>query len=192
MDRNLFYMNFIKKYMLVFQTKQVFLILSNLILIQFMISNSYGESPSFTRIDVRDSTNDLIPYKYLDNTDFQEIINKKIEEINEIRSVNYISNGKSLNVTFWLDKPFEEIPSTHYPIYVVLINVDADPFTGGSLGVDYRAKVLWNNDTKKWESILEEVSANEIVKILQKNENYTNFFQKYDEDPEIFQSKLLS
>jgi len=62
--------------------------------------------------------------------------------IGDINSVNYVSDGRYLNVTFWLSQPFEEKPSKHIPSYNVLIDADSDPTTGGDLGIDYRIRVI--------------------------------------------------
>ena len=103
--------------------------------------------------------------------------------IGDINSVNYVSDGRYLNVTFWLSQPFEEKPSKHIPSYNVLIDADSDPTTGGDLGIDYRIRVIWDNGTKTWNEIIEQVSKSETTKIIYQNNNFTNFFNKNDSFP---------
>ena len=161
------------------------------ILLNITSLNSYEDSTSNLRINVEDLSNDLgfmnsnREYVYLN-----ELSNGTKENIlfnfNEITSINYIGNDTTVNTTFWLKQPFDEKPLTHIPIYIVLIDVDANPFTGGSLGIDYRAKILWNNNTKSWEKIIEQVSPEEHNRILSKDINFTNFFPKNDNYSSFF------
>lgn len=137
------------------------------------------------RINVEDSEKDVFftnsNREYVFINDLDNLTKENIRlNFNEITSVNYIGNNEIFNTTIWLKQPFEEKPTTHIPIYMVLIDVDADPFTGGSLGIDYRVKVLWNNETENWEKIIEQVSPNEHNRILSKVNNFTDFFPKND------------
>jgi hypothetical protein len=122
-----------------------------------------------------------------------ESISKKLiknltgSEIGDIDSVNYFSNGKYLNVSFWLTHPFEEKPLRHIPSYNVLIDADSDPLTGGNQGIDYRVRVPWDNNTKTWQMIIEKVSNSEKTKIIFQDNNYTGFFNKDDSIPNLFQ-----
>jgi hypothetical protein len=161
------------------------------ILLNIISLNSYEDSPSNLRINVEDRKDEAYfinsngKYVYLN-----DLSNKTKENIlfnfNEITSINYIGNDTTVNTTFWLKQPFEEKPLTHIPIYIVLIDVDANPFTGGSLGIDYRAKIFWNNNTKSWEKIIEQVSQEEHNRILSKDINFTNFFPKNDNYSNFF------
>lgn len=156
-----------------------------------LILDIYSYSPTYTRIDVDDfpghdfylkQGDDQYSSPYSIQDELPKDVQKIANNLNDLGSVDYVSDGKNINVTFWLDRPFEESPSTHIPIYIALIDVDADPITGGSLGIDYRAKVLWNNDTKTWERIIEEVSTDERNRILNKIDNYTDFFHNSENE----------
>ena len=50
------------------------------------------------------------------------------------------------------------------------------------MGIDYRIRVKWDNETKTWQKITEEVSL-ENTKILEKQNNYTGFFNTNDSMP---------
>jgi len=103
--------------------------------------------------------------------------------VGQIESVYHLSDGKMLNVTFMLTDPFDEAPVRHVPSYNILVDADSDPSTGGDHGIDYRIRVLWDNTTKSWHKIVEDVSAFENTRILDENKNYTNFFNKNDSTP---------
>jgi hypothetical protein len=161
------------------------------ILLNITSLNSYEDSTSNLRINVEDLKNDLhFINSNHENVYLNELSKETKENIllnfNEITSINYIGNDTTVNTTFWLKEPFDEKPLTHIPIYIVLIDVDANPFTGGSLGIDYRAKILWNNNTKSWEKIIEQVSPEEHNRILSKDINFTNFFAKNDNYSSFF------
>lgn len=85
-----------------------------------------------------------------------------------------------MNVTFWLTDAFNEHPKKTAPEYYVRFDADSDLLTGDEFGADYLFDVYWNNDTKAWEQIFQEYSPNNHVRVLQINDNYTNFYSKHD------------
>jgi hypothetical protein len=40
--------------------------------------------------------------------------------------------------------------------------------------------VAWNNDTRSWEQIFQEYSSKDHVRIVQMNNNYSNYFSELD------------
>jgi hypothetical protein len=96
-----------------------------------------------------------------------------------IESVSYFSDGKAFNATFWLPSEFINNPSEYISAYSIVIDVDSDNKTGshhGQGGADYTINVTWNPTTKKWEKIFTENSESETSRILNKSDNYVNFF----------------
>jgi hypothetical protein len=131
-------------------------------------------SPSFIRQEVVDQPYPDWGLMIFDSGQFSgfsaispsEIKNTTGVDIGDIESIYYVSDGKTLNVTFWLNSPFVEKPSSHIPMYNILVDADNNPSTGGDMGIDYRIRVKWDNETKTWQKITEEVSALENTKIL--------------------------
>ena len=100
------------------------------------ILNCYRDSHIYSRIDLRDNVwvwNDID--KGLEKNDETLKNVADFSSFNDISSMNYISDGKTMNVTFWLKQPFEELPAVNFPIYTLYIDVDANPSTGGSVEV---------------------------------------------------------
>jgi hypothetical protein len=163
-----------------------------LILLYQSSSRIFAVSPSFIRQEVRDGggINDWTFYDA--NRKNIRSIDRDLINTGDIVSVDYFSDGKKLDVTFWLSKPFEEAPITHLPIYGIYIDADSNPSTGGSAGVDYRVKIQWNNATKSWQEIIEEVSMLETVKILHQDNNFTGFFKKDDNFPHAINNVSLN
>ncbi len=103
------------------------------------------------------------------------------ENISDISSVTYSTDGKILNVTFWLTGPFHERPKRSAPEYYIRFDVDSNLLTGDRYGADYLFDVAWNNDTKSWIQISQEYSPQgKNFRVIQSNTNYTNFFSKLD------------
>jgi hypothetical protein len=102
------------------------------------------------------------------------------ENISDISSITASSNGKILNVTFWLTDAFNEHPKKTAPEYYIRFDTDSNLQTGDKFGADYLFDVYWNNDTKTWWQIFQEYSPNNHVRVLQFNNNYTNFYSIFD------------
>jgi hypothetical protein len=85
-----------------------------------------------------------------------------------------------LNVTFWLTDAFNEHPKKTAPAYYIRFDADSNLVTGDEFGADYLFDVYWNNNTEMWEQIFQEYSPNNQVRVLQFNDNYTNFYSKLD------------
>jgi hypothetical protein len=133
-------------------------------------------SPSFIRHEVIDSGNDWIYSRALPTQVMQKIFANNT--IGRIESVTYISDGKTLNATFWLSSPFNMIkPFNHSPSYCMLIDADDDLKTG-LLGEDYRSCIIWFADINEWRWIFAELSANNEQRVLDRKVNYTGFFEK--------------
>jgi hypothetical protein len=103
-----------------------------------------------------------------------------IQQISEISTVTLSSDGQILNVTFWLSGPFLEKPVTSILEYYIRFDVDTDSSTGDENGADYLFDVKWNNETKTWRQIFQEYSNGKPIRLLEDNNNYTNFFSSTD------------
>ncbi len=101
----------------------------------------------------------------------------------DIRSSDYYSDGKTLNVLLWINNPVpffkpeilaknEEI---HYGMY---IDSDFNDLTGYG-GVDYNYELGWNNKSKEWTTVLNKWS-HEGYQIILDNQtvSYNNFSKR--------------
>jgi hypothetical protein len=93
-------------------------------------------------------------------------------------SVSYVSDGKTLNATLWLNKPFEEKPPSGIkPSYGILIDADSNPSTGWA-GVDYMFQIIWNPRINNWTYEIEEWGSHAQARIFVQKDSYTGFFGK--------------
>lgn len=124
-------------------------------------------SPAFARQEIRDESVDWI--------DMDTHLRTEGSPFTDIQVVSYLSDGKVLNVTFWLLTSFVEKPSSDMVSYGMLIDVDANNETGWH-GIDYMTKIMWKNKT--WTKILEEWSSHGESRLLDNQTNYAGFFDK--------------
>lgn len=135
------------------------------------IDNSYATSPSFLEQEIGDNTSDWIDM----NTNQ---IQKKIrEKYTDIISVDYFSDGKTLNATLWLLFPFKESPPMKEVDYGMFIDSDFDSKTGYG-GMDYKVELQWKNESKLWDKVVETWSRNGKDRTIAIYPNMTNFFEK--------------
>ena len=91
------------------------------------------------------------------------------------------SDGKILNVIFWLTSAFNEHPKKAIPQYYIRFGANANLQTGDKFGADYLFTVIWNNNTKSWYQIFQEYSpAAKKFRIIELRDNYSNFFSYND------------
>jgi len=162
--------------------------------------NALAESPSFTRQGIIDPLRDAIRLNSCTPTPPVKLTNYlyRPDSSTDIDSVNYFSNGKSLNATIWLHGPIEDPPNFSYRkssnetilkvcnamanelpelatsslVYGMLIDADSNNATGKG-GADYQVELQWDDIHKKWFKIFGEYSPLGQQKIL----NITNFSQ---------------
>jgi hypothetical protein len=145
---------------------------------------SFSQSPSFIRQEIGDSA--FQPHDYYDistgeGTDWEPFM-RTFPSINftNLSHVSYSSDGQFLNTTMWILHPFEESPINQILSYGILI--DVDPISDlsewvkvtGWEGTDYSTKVIWNNNT--WTKVTEEWADGADIRVLDKEKNYTRFF----------------
>ena len=93
----------------------------------------------------------------------------------DISSIDYYSDGKSLNATLWTFFPFQNFPLRYDRVdYGMLIDSDFDKKTGFG-GIDYEFEIGWDNHTKTWTKKLEQWSVNGDQRNLDITKNYTGF-----------------
>jgi hypothetical protein len=95
----------------------------------------------------------------------------------DIESVDYYSNGNTLNATLWLYFPFKVHPrsSDENVNYGMYIDSDFDETTGFG-GIDYKVEIGWNNQSKQWTKVLEKWSHfGESVVLSNQTIPYTSF-----------------
>jgi hypothetical protein len=138
-------------------------------LYQPLTQKAFGISPSFVRQEIRDGSQDWWDHEK------EEFTN--VNNYSDISAVSYFSNGEFLNATIFTNSTFVKEPSNVMPSYGMLINADTR-FDTGWLGHDYLLRITWDNNTKTWNSVLEEWSSARILRVLDQKLNYTDFFDE--------------
>jgi hypothetical protein len=133
-------------------------------------------SPSFARYEFRDETHDWKLISGINETRCKMILHDI--KIPDLDGISYVSDGKTLNATFWLNGRFEETNLTdfrqpNYAMGIILTHVNPPK-------VDYLTSIYrdqFHNWTKNTQEILPESGD---TKVLEKNENYSGFFDNGD------------
>jgi hypothetical protein len=109
-------------------------------------------SPAFPNEEIIDPNTDWIDLETRNYT-------KGGDRSTDIESVDYFSDGKTLNATLWLYFPFKMQPrlSDEDVNYGMYIDADFDESTGYG-GIDYKVELGWNNQSKQWTKVLEKWS----------------------------------
>ena len=137
------------------------------------VNLSFATSPSFSEQQILDDVRDWV------NMKIRQPANDQFG-VPDITAVDYFSDGKVLNATLWLSKPFKDHPSSAFREvdYGMFIDSDFNSKTGFG-GIDYKVEVGWKNDTKTWTKIIERWGQYDTNrKVIQPASNYSNFFQK--------------
>ncbi len=180
-DKNAYYFIFV-----LFSLSTLTFICSNILFVSVLafpsfvrqeikVSNTDEKSPTWVDIGTGKSIEDA---KQFFKNPSQKILDQ-LNNLTNLQSVSYTSNGRYLNTTFWLSNPFETIPQCGCtPSYIMLIDADSKSNTGSFGGIDYMAQILWNNKTNNWTYDLEEFSSTKKGRVIEKIDNYTGFFTK--------------
>ena len=115
------------------------------------VENS-GQSPSFPNQEIIDPNLDWIHMNNGSRADSGE-------RSTDIETVDYYSDGKTLYAILWLYFPFQPVPSLldEEVSYGMYIDADFDETTGFG-GIEYKAEISWDNQTKRWSRVLEKWS----------------------------------
>ena len=133
----------------------------------YPVEVSSASSPAFVRQEISDG-----------NDDWWDHVQEKFTtgyNFSNLAAVSYLSDGKFLNATIFLTSKFVEKPIGYVPVYGMMINADSNEDTGWE-GYDYFMKVAWDNNAEIWTYTLEEWSTVQIPRILDRDYNYTEFF----------------
>jgi hypothetical protein len=133
--------------------------------------NSYADSPSFLEQEIGDNTSDWI------DMSINQINKKVLEKYTDITSIDYFSDGKTLNATLWLLFPFKEEPPRKEVDYGMFIDADFNSKTGYG-GMDYKVELQWINESKSWNKVIETWSRNGKERTIATYPNITDFFEK--------------
>lgn len=130
-------------------------------------------SPSFSNQEILDPDFDWIHMKNKSHT-------RNGDYSTNIESVDYNSNGKTLDAILWLYFPFQVNQSSlneevNYGMY---IDADFNPRTGYG-GIEYKFELSWNSQSKNWTKVLEKWSHFGGTIVLDNQTiPYTNFSKK--------------
>ena len=119
------------------------------------------DSPSFSNHEIIDPHIDWIDLKNMTLT-------KRGDRSTDIESVDYSSDGKTLNATLWLYFPFKSNHSSspnENVNYGMFIDADFDQTTGYG-GIDYKIEIGWDNQSEQWTQVLEKWSHYGETKVL--------------------------
>jgi hypothetical protein len=151
--------------------------LSSLFVVIIFLGKSYVShdalalSPYFAKKEIIDPTLDWVNMKtkqYVSNNTDQPYFT-------DIRSVDYYSDGKTLNPILWTFFPFSGHPLEYKKVdYGMLIDSDFDKNTGFE-GIDYKLEISWNNQSREWTNKLVQWSVNGDQRDLTISKNYSGF-----------------
>jgi hypothetical protein len=103
------------------------------------------KSPSLRMQEIKDTNLDWVDLKTRTPT-------TQGDRSTDILAVDYFSDGKTLNATFWLYFPFKanhSSSSNEEVNYGMYIDADFDTTTGYG-GIDYKVEISWNSQSKQW------------------------------------------
>lgn len=142
--------------------------------IEYLIGDIFGNSPSFPNQEILDPTGDWIDLKSRELT-------KQGDRSTGIESVDYYSDGDTLNAILWLYFPSKVEPSPslyEFVNYGMYIDADFDETTGLG-GIEYKVELSWNNQSRQWTKVLEKWSHfGDSVVLYNQTIPYTNFTKK--------------
>ncbi len=147
-------------------------------LISIDSSQSFAISPAFSLQQISDGQNDWISMTTKEPVIHKGSFSPDYMGITDIEAVSYFSDGKILNATLWTYFPFINKPIKYEQVnYGMLIDSDFDKRTGYG-GVDYLFQIGWNNDTKRWDKNLWELSPTGEKQTLIDTHNFTGFYER--------------
>lgn len=140
---------------------------------KLLSQNALAAAPSFSRQEVLGHSGN-----WFDQFKGRPVTNGTNYSFIDIKSVNYFSDGKTLNATIWL-ADFQPIPPPDYENvnYGIYFDADFNKNTGVQ-GIDYKVEVGWDNKTQTWSRVIEEWGTNAVApKTLSKPEPAINFYE---------------
>jgi hypothetical protein len=95
----------------------------------------------------------------------------------DIVSVDYSSNGTTLDAILWLLFPFIENPIRENVNYGMFVDSDFNRNSGFG-GIDYQIEIRWNNETKQWNKVIEQWSHNGKTRVVDNETDYKDFYHR--------------
>ncbi len=145
-----------------------------------LVGEALADSPPFSHVEIKDIYHDGIEVNMIKNDFTKDSYHDFLDESTDIRSVDYSSDGRSLNTTLWLSEPIRYnyyLSKVDILIYGILIDVDSNQATGKD-GVEYQVELQWNNQTKTWIRFFTQYSSDGFSRIIELDRNYTDFFRE--------------
>jgi hypothetical protein len=94
----------------------------------------------------------------------------------DIVSVDYSINGTAIDAVLWLLFPFKEIPSRENVNYGMFVDADFNTKTGFG-GIDYQIEIRWNNESMKWNKVIESWSPYGETRVIENKSDYKSFYE---------------
>ena len=139
-----------------------------------LLHNAFAASPAFDQIFVTDAQvgkNDWVQTYGNDSTHLRS-------DYANILAVDYVSDGKILNVTLWLKSNLENASTYSQPFkkirYGMLIAIVSLPTTSGYNGANYNYYIEAVNG--KWSEYLYQLSATGSSALVESKKNFTESF----------------
>ncbi len=139
-----------------------------------LFHNAFAASPAFDQIfitDVQMGKNDWVQTYGNDSTHLRS-------DYTNILAVDYVSDGKVLNVTLWLKSNLENASTYSQPFkkirYGMLIAIVSLPTTSGYNGANYNYYIEAVNG--KWSEYLYQLSATGSSALVESKKNFTESF----------------
>ena len=157
----------------------IYIIFILLFLLVLLIScslfhNAFAASPAFDQIFITDAQmgkNDWVQTYGNDSTHLRS-------DYTNILAVDYVSDGKILNVTLWLKSNLENASTYSQPFkkirYGMLIAIVSLPTTSGYNGANYNYYIEAVNG--KWSEYLYQLSATGSSALVESKKNFTESF----------------
>lgn len=167
-----------------------FITFTILLFINIMCVNIFAISPSFSRQVVDDATHDIkspvLKNEKIYSGESDPDCLPETLPTTDIKSVSYISDGKTLNATLWLTEPFTFLPPESKGIpYGISYSMYIDVNSIYDANTDYNINYYWETDyNRTW--TIETLETSKVgdktlyskqnpTDIAKKGQNYINF-----------------
>jgi hypothetical protein len=140
---------------------------------KLLSQNALATAPSFSRQEVLGHS-----VNWFDMYNNRPVTDGTSYSYVDIKSVNYFSDGRTLNATIWL-ADFQPIPPPDHENvnYGMYFDADFNKNTGVQ-GIDYKVEVSWDKKNQTWTRVFEEWGTNMATpKTLSKPEPAMNFYE---------------
>jgi hypothetical protein len=154
----------------------VLLFLSVLLISCSLFQNAFAASPAFDQIFITDEeiTNQINDWVQTYGNDITQLMS----DYANLRAVDYLSDGGTLDATLWLDSNLENASTYSQPLkrirYGMLIAIVSLPITSGYNGANYNFYI--ESVDGKWSEYLYQLSSTGAYVLTESEINYTKPF----------------